>query len=286
MRVSSTLRAAFALVGFTAVIAQIVLMRELLVAFYGNEISLGIILANWLLWTAVGSGVLGWFGRGLRNPRRLFAVLQVVVAIAFPATIFLVRASKIAFHPMPGEILGPGAMFLTSLAALGVFCLASGTLFAVGSRVFTAESGARADEASSSVYLLEAAGSGIGGILASLVLIRYLDTFQIAFAVSFLNFLAAASISRRSLPFSSSPCSADGLRTFHANCSGADFVWWLHAIPFTATWLSWGPMEHEAFMKTASWFTPSQIQRPRKRQSITPSCSILRHAVSCSSAEE
>ena len=194
MRVSSTLRAAFALIGFTAVIAQIVLMRELLVAFYGNEISLGIILANWLLWTALGSGVLGRLGRGLRKPRPLLAGLQVVVAIAFPAAILFVRASKIAFHPMPGEILGPVPMFLTSLAALSVFCLASGMLFAVGSRVFTAESGAPVDEASSSVYLLEAAGSGIGGLIASLVLIRYLDTFQIAFAVSFLNFLAAASI--------------------------------------------------------------------------------------------
>jgi spermidine synthase len=198
MRVSSTLRAAFALIGFTAVIAQIVLMRELLVAFYGNEISLGIILANWLLWTALGSGVLGRLGERLRHPRRLMAGLQVLVGIAFPATLFLVRASKLAFHPMPGEILGPGPMFLTSLSTLSVFCLASGMLFAVGSRVYTVESGAPTGEASSSVYLLEAAGSGIGGLLASLVLIRYLDAFQIAFAVSLLNFLAAALIALKS----------------------------------------------------------------------------------------
>jgi len=42
-------------------IAQVVLMRELMVAFYGNEISLGLVLACWLLWTALGSGVFGRF---------------------------------------------------------------------------------------------------------------------------------------------------------------------------------------------------------------------------------
>jgi len=50
-------RAALALLGFTAVIGQIVLMRELIVVFNGNEISMGIMLATWLLWTAAGSSL-------------------------------------------------------------------------------------------------------------------------------------------------------------------------------------------------------------------------------------
>jgi spermidine synthase len=47
------------LIGFTAVIAQIILLRELMVVFCGNEMSLGLMLASWLLWTAIGSGALG-----------------------------------------------------------------------------------------------------------------------------------------------------------------------------------------------------------------------------------
>ena len=47
------------LIGFTATVAQILLMRELLVVFYGNEISLGLLLASWLLWTGAGSGLFG-----------------------------------------------------------------------------------------------------------------------------------------------------------------------------------------------------------------------------------
>ena len=49
-------RTALAVTGFSAVVGQIVLMRELIQVFNGNEISLGILLATWLLWTAVGSG--------------------------------------------------------------------------------------------------------------------------------------------------------------------------------------------------------------------------------------
>ena len=49
-----TVRGILSLIGFTAVIAQVVLMRELLVVFYGNELALGVTLANWLLWTEIG----------------------------------------------------------------------------------------------------------------------------------------------------------------------------------------------------------------------------------------
>ena len=49
------IKGAVALIGFNAVVGQIVLMRELIVVFSGNEISLGIMLASWLFWTAIGS---------------------------------------------------------------------------------------------------------------------------------------------------------------------------------------------------------------------------------------
>jgi spermidine synthase len=41
--------------GFAATIAQVLLLRELLVLFYGNEMSTALALAGWLLWTALGS---------------------------------------------------------------------------------------------------------------------------------------------------------------------------------------------------------------------------------------
>ena len=116
-RVPATIRAALVLLGFTAVIAQVVLMRELIVVFYGNEISLGLMLSSWLLWTSAGSVVLGRIGAHGPPPVRRVAVLQVLLALALPLTILAVRSSKLIFRPLPGEVLGPGPMLLVALVA-------------------------------------------------------------------------------------------------------------------------------------------------------------------------
>jgi len=191
MTTTITLRTALVLIGFTAVIAQIVLMRELIVVFCGNEISLGLILTSWLFWTAVGSAVAGRLAVRWKKARALVAVLQVLISVCFPVTIWAVRYARNLFHPLPGEILGPGPMILTSLAILSPFCAISGCLFAAGSRSYAEARRTSTAGATGAVYLLEALGSGIGGILASLVLIRYIPAFGIAMLLGLLNLVAA-----------------------------------------------------------------------------------------------
>ena len=41
--------------GFTTLVTQIVLLREFLTVFYGNELVIGIVLTNWMVLTAAGS---------------------------------------------------------------------------------------------------------------------------------------------------------------------------------------------------------------------------------------
>ena len=82
------------LMGFTATTAQVLLMRELLVVFYGNEISLGLFLASWLLWTALGSFLCGPIRMRMLRPHRLLAILQVLITFTLPLTIVAVRVSK------------------------------------------------------------------------------------------------------------------------------------------------------------------------------------------------
>ena len=193
-RHARTVRAVLILIGFTAVIAQIVLMRELMVVYCGNEMSLGLMLASWLLWTAIGSGGLGRWATRTQTPRRLMAGLEVSVGLAFPLAIYLARASRGMLQSVPGEILGPGPMALTSLVVLSAFCVLSGGLFAVGSRLYAEEVHTSTTAGSSNVYLLEALGSGAGGVLASLLLIRYCTSFQIAALLCLLNFVGAVSL--------------------------------------------------------------------------------------------
>jgi len=186
-----TLRGILSLMGFTAVIAQVVMMRELLVVFYGNELALGVMLANWLLWTALGASLLGQWAMRAIHPRKLVAGLQALLAFALPLTLLSVRASKGFCQSVPGEILGPVPMFITSFATLSVFCLVSGGLFAAGSRLFADMAGASTATATGAVYLLEAAGSGVGGLLAGLALVRLANPFAITAFLGVLNLLAA-----------------------------------------------------------------------------------------------
>ena len=185
-------RAVLTLIGFSAVIGQIILMRELIVVFNGNEISLGIMLATWLFWTATGSIVSSAVALGANNPRRAVAALQCLVAVSLPPTIWALRAAKSIFQTVPGELVGPLPMLLASLACLSLFCFVSGALFVVAARMVEAECAVSARVATSSAYLLEAVGSGLGGIVASILLLRFLDSFQIATIVAILNLCMAA----------------------------------------------------------------------------------------------
>jgi spermidine synthase len=83
--------------GFGTTIAQILLLRELLVLFHGNEMSTGLALAGWLLWTSVGSALAARFS-GRRPPRaHTLAVLLALLALAVPTLVLLVRGARQVF---------------------------------------------------------------------------------------------------------------------------------------------------------------------------------------------
>jgi spermidine synthase len=180
-------RPALALIGFSAVVGQIVLMRALIVVFNGNEMSLGIMLSTWLLWTAAGSSLSSRLVLTGKHARRTVAALESLLAVSLPATLWIMNASKTVFQAVPGELVGPAPMLLTSLVCLSLFCAVSGALFVAAARMCEQESGLPARNAASLAYMLEAIGSGLGGVVASIVLLRCFESFQIAFIVTILN---------------------------------------------------------------------------------------------------
>jgi spermidine synthase len=173
-------------------------MRELIQVFNGNEIALGILLATWLAWTAAGSALASLWARSpvsRPEPARLaVATLECLLAASLPATIWALRCSKAFFQTVPGELVGPVPMLLTSLACLSVFCAASGALFVAAARLIAAEDKLSARAAAGLAYLVEAAGSALGGVLASVVFVRFLDAFQIAAVAGLLNLAVAAAL--------------------------------------------------------------------------------------------
>jgi len=172
-------------------------MRELIVVFNGNEMSLGIMLATWLFWTAAGSSLSSSFALGGSQARRAVAVFECLLAASLLPALWTLRASKSFFQAVPGELVGPLPMILASLACLSLFCAFSGALFVVAARMYEQECGVSSRLAASSAYMFEAVGSGLGGIVASIVLLRFLESFQIAVIVAMLNLSMAAVLSFR-----------------------------------------------------------------------------------------
>ena len=59
-------------VGFSGIVSQVLLVRELLVSFSGNELTLGIILSNWVISEALGVFIIGKFVERIRDKVSLF----------------------------------------------------------------------------------------------------------------------------------------------------------------------------------------------------------------------
>ncbi len=189
-------RVSFALflIGFAAIVGQIILIRELLVVFYGNELSTAIVLASWLVWTSLGSVTLGRIADSILNKWRVFALVQLFLSSLLPLSILAVRLSKIVWNIPAGEVVGLEKMMTISFAILAPFCFFSGFLFALGCSLRSEITGARSQSVGA-VYLLEAVGSGVGGFVFTTVFVHSLNHLQISFVVSVLLVLSSALLS-------------------------------------------------------------------------------------------
>ncbi|HUL36314.1 MAG TPA: spermine synthase, partial [Thermodesulfobacteriota bacterium] len=183
-----TLKISLFLMGLSSITAQIVLLRELLVSFLGNELTLGIILASWLILVAAGSFLIGKSVEHVKRKLEVFVVFQLIFSISFPFAIFLGRIFKNILLVTPGEALGFAPIFYASLLILLPVTFPYGALFTYGCKLYAQYEGKDASSVGR-VYLLETVGSMIGGLLLTFFLIQYFNSFTIAFLISLSNSL-------------------------------------------------------------------------------------------------
>jgi spermidine synthase len=178
-----------AILGLTAITTQILLIRELMVIFYGNELSLGIIFGLWLLWTAMGSLLLPRLFPAKNQPEKHLGLIHLLIALLLPLVLFVVRTSKQILGITLGEMIGFQPMFLISFMTLAPFCLLSGYYFSIACRtVFTITEN---PSAIGKVYVWEAVGSGAGGVIVSFFFIRLLSPIQIIILLFILNCISS-----------------------------------------------------------------------------------------------
>jgi spermidine synthase len=172
--------------GVSCVMTQLALVRELLGAFAGNEMVLGVALGVWLLLMGIGT----WLGRTsdkLRNPLAVLVVMQILVAVLPLLQVFLLRTlHNVVFvrGAMAGVTETVASAFILSLP----YCLVAGYALTLACSLLAREEGGLGI---GRVYIADSIGSIGGGVLFSFVLVQLLDHIAILVYPAVLNLLGA-----------------------------------------------------------------------------------------------
>jgi spermidine synthase len=211
-----------------SVMTQLTLMRELLCAFAGNEMVLGIALGLWLLLTGLGTS-LGRTADKLRNPLAVLFTAQILVAVIPLAQVFAVRALRNVVFVRGAEV-GVTGTVVSAAVLLLPFCIVAGYILTLacsilarianadafgvppvsgmeqgkpdaeleikGRRDACATLTGNAASAAGRVYVADSLGSVAGGALFSFVLVRFLDHIALLAVPALLNLAAAAWLGR------------------------------------------------------------------------------------------
>jgi spermidine synthase len=173
------------LLGLAATLGQILFLRELIVLFSGNEITLGITLASWLLGTGLGSLCIKWVKRLSAD---YFFFCFFLLSLILPSCIAFIRLLK-PFLGL-GEVQSVINMLWLSPILIFPYALFIGALFTIGCACL---------KDIWQVYLFEALGAGIGGFCFYFFLCPHFQSLQIALFLSL--FLAIYTYLKAKQPF-------------------------------------------------------------------------------------
>ncbi len=174
---------AVVLIGVQATIAQVILVRELLVVFYGNELCIGVILGAWLFGVALGAGLGTKFIEGCRTPQNLFLFLILALCMTLPGQVIAIRLLRFVIHVPTGQHVSILALLLASPLIIMPTSFVIGFIFPYSARVFKGFTESPATDIGV-VYILESLGSLIGGVVFTFVLAPRASSF---YAMGFLD---------------------------------------------------------------------------------------------------
>ncbi len=170
---------AIALIGTAAITAQILLVRELINIFSGNELIYGLTIFLWLILYSCGSGILGRLSQRIENKLIIFILFQGALALLLPAEIYLTRTIKNLFGIPFGALVDLPTNLFIIILVLAPLTLILGFQFALGSTLLT-ENLKKGSSQIIRVYFFEMIGSILGGLFFTYILIFFLNAFQIA----------------------------------------------------------------------------------------------------------
>ena len=177
-RLSHRIFLAILVLGAYSQIVQAILIREGLVVFYGNEVSLGVFFASWLFWVALGSISVLWLreSRFVRQPLPALRLLLLLLPLLLLAQVLALRAVRLLLDVSSAEFVPLGELFLALFLITLPSSLVLGIAFPVGCRAL--EQAARSGRAEAvgevaRLYVADALGALSGGVLFTFVLVQW-----------------------------------------------------------------------------------------------------------------
>ncbi|MEA3296732.1 MAG: hypothetical protein U9R56_02575 [candidate division Zixibacteria bacterium] len=162
------------LLGFYSIGSQVLLLREFISSFNGDELFLGTALFGWLLSVAVGS----WFGGragATKGTHGLFVTGVVLLLLSLLAA----RFSPLLVSDVIGEVVPFGTAALLSITLMLPVGLISGWLFAS-----IAREGWKPTDSIVHVYLWEGIGAFAGGLVTTMLVGELLTTLTMGIALA------------------------------------------------------------------------------------------------------
>ncbi len=175
------LTAAYFFLGAFALISQTMLLREFFVVVYGNEFIFGVLLANWLIGIFTGAITGSSVADRGKNNLKIFVISLLVLSVLFPLSVIAVRL----LYTISGTVVGIYITFTNVCIYSALFIIPVsffiGFAFPIAARIRTASGTPVHGHVHniSIIYIFEALGSLLGGIVYTFFLVGRFNSFFI-----------------------------------------------------------------------------------------------------------
>ncbi len=160
------------LLGCVSIVTQTILLRELTSVFYGNELGYAVVLGLWLVWVGLGSLLVAWVQGGRVGIPGSVSALTAAWGLALPIAVTGVSFVKPVCDVPPGAALDLARFVLAACILIGPPAFLAGGLFSA----LVARSGGGLER----VYIVEAIGAAVGGLLFSFLLVGAVSSLAAA----------------------------------------------------------------------------------------------------------
>ncbi len=185
-------------VGAHGMFTQLVLLRELLAVFSGNELTTGLLLAFWVGCEALGARCAGWIATRLPRlqPREDLVVWGVVLAAMTSAVgVLVVAGSRVLCAALPGEGTSLGMLVVAAALVVCLPAMAHGALFVLGVALLAGRGCEK--KIVGSTYLWEGLGTVLAAVIGGTFLLSKVGPLSLVAGAGVLLWVAALQTGKR-----------------------------------------------------------------------------------------